>query len=247
MGQSPTQVLDGMFLVDRFDLVEECINGVVQLGMHVEGQAGLGNLRSYATPLLELIGGWIGLEREHRVMQRLVDALSKKDIVDVTVTLRQLHPGNLLQGPVYLLRSTRHGTVDTKDADIEPALSLPFLKNLQHIAIATRNADRGEARSIHVVNQGPAAGLKLVRRYLGKSGGNGASSCDVTLDHARRYSASVAHNRTFDEVRRVGQVRFNPKSPQGPAVQKNLIVRLLKRDGIAVSYTHLTLPTIYSV
>ncbi len=86
-----------MFLVDRLDLVEERINGVVQLRMHVQRQAGLGNLHGHAAPLLELIGRRIGFDRKHWVVQRPVDAFPKKDIVDVTVALKQLDPGNLLQ------------------------------------------------------------------------------------------------------------------------------------------------------
>jgi hypothetical protein len=39
VGQSPAQALDGMLLVDRLDLVEERINRVVQLRMHVQGQS----------------------------------------------------------------------------------------------------------------------------------------------------------------------------------------------------------------
>ena len=174
-----------MFLIDRLNLVEERINGVVQLGMHVQGQAGLGNLHGHAAPLLELIGRWIGLQREHRIMQRPVDAFPKKDIVDITVALKQLHLRDLLQCPVHLLRISSRGAVDTKDPDIEPALGLPLLKNLQYIGVATRNADRGKARSIHVLDQGPAAGLQLFRRYLGKFCGHRASGWDVTLDHSR--------------------------------------------------------------
>ena len=64
---------------------------------------------------------------------------------------------------------------------------------------------------------------------LGSLAATGASGWDVTLDHARGLSARVAHDRPFDEVLRVGRVRFNPQSFQGPAVQKNLIVRLLQR------------------
>ena len=85
-----------MFLVDRFDLVEERIDRVVQLRMHVQRQAGLGDLHRHPPPLLQLIGPGIGLEREHRIVQRLVDAFPKEDIVDVTVALKQLHPRDLL-------------------------------------------------------------------------------------------------------------------------------------------------------
>ena len=104
-------------------------------------------------------------------MQRPVDAFPEEDIVDVTVALKQLHSRRFARmARVHLLRSAGRRAVDTKDPDIEPALRLPLLKNLQHIGVAARNADRGEARSIHVLDQGPAAGLQLIRRYLGKSG-----------------------------------------------------------------------------
>ncbi len=40
--QCPAQILDGMLLVDGLDLVEECIDRVVQFGMHVyQRQAGM--------------------------------------------------------------------------------------------------------------------------------------------------------------------------------------------------------------
>src|SRR5271170_7695384 len=125
-------------------------------------------------------------------MQRLVDALPKKDIVDITVTLKQLDPGDLPQGLVHLLRSSGRDAVDTIDPDIELALRLPFLKNLQYIGVAARHAGRGKTRSIHVFDHGPAAGLKLFRRDLGKSRSNGASGRDVALDHPGRPSGGVA-------------------------------------------------------
>ena len=109
---------------------------------------------------------------------------------------------------------------------------LPLLKNLQHIGVAARNADRGKARSIHVLDQGAAAGLQLFRRHFGKFRGNRASGWDVAADHARGPSAGIAHNRPFDEALRVRRIRFNPQSLQGAAVQKNLIVRFLQRHRI---------------
>ena len=87
VGESPAQVLDGMFLVDGLDLVEERINRVVQLRVHVQRQAGLGDLHGHAPPLIELIRLRIGLDREHRVVQRPVDAFAEKDIVDITIAL----------------------------------------------------------------------------------------------------------------------------------------------------------------
>ena len=56
---------------------------------------------------VELIGRGIGLQREHRVMQRRVDAFAEEDIVDITVALKQLHLRDLLDGAVHLLRDCR--------------------------------------------------------------------------------------------------------------------------------------------
>src|SRR6185369_12554514 len=165
-------------------------------------------------------------------MQGLVNAFSKEDAVYVTVALEQLHAGDLFEGTVHLIGSAGGGAVDTKDADVKLALRFPFLKNLQHIAVAAGNADGGEAGAIHVVEQGTAAGLELVRRYLGESGGDRARGCDVALDHARGISVSVAQDGAFDEVGRVGRVRSDPKGLQSLTVQKNFIVRFLQRDGI---------------
>jgi hypothetical protein len=67
---------------------------------------------------------------------------------------------------------------------------------------------------------------------LGSLAATGASGWDVTADHARRPSARVAQNGPFDKARRIGRARFNPQSLQGPAVQKDLIVRFLERHRI---------------
>ena len=40
-----------MFLVDRFDLVEKRINRIVQLGMYMDRDAGLGERQANAAPL----------------------------------------------------------------------------------------------------------------------------------------------------------------------------------------------------
>ncbi len=77
-----------MFLVDRFDLIEERIYRVVQLRVHVERQAGPGDFHRHTAPLDELIGFGVGLEREHRVVQRRIDAFPKEDVVDVGVALK---------------------------------------------------------------------------------------------------------------------------------------------------------------
>ena len=130
-------------------------------------------------------------------MQRPIDAFAEKDVVDVTVALEQLDLRNLQERPVHLLRSSRRRAIDTKDPDIQLVLRLPLLKNLQHIGIAARNADRGEARSIHVLDQGPAAGFQLFRRNFGKLRGHRASGRDVALDHPRRLSAGVAHESSL--------------------------------------------------
>ena len=45
-----------MFLVDGFDLIEERVDGVVEFGVDVEGEAGFGDCCGDATPLVELIG-----------------------------------------------------------------------------------------------------------------------------------------------------------------------------------------------
>ena len=138
VGERPAQVLDRIFLVDRLDLVEEPVNRVVQLRVHVERQAGLGNLHRHAAPQRELFGFRIGLEREHRIVQRRVDAFPEDDVVDELVALVQLHLGDLRDRAVHLLRAAGGGAADAEHADVETALRLPLLENLQHIGVAAR-------------------------------------------------------------------------------------------------------------
>jgi len=58
------------------------------------------------------------LDQEHRVMERRVDALPEKDVIDVAVTLKQLHLHDLLDRPVHLLRAAGRRAADAKDPDV---------------------------------------------------------------------------------------------------------------------------------
>src|SRR5205823_1351082 len=56
MGENPTQVLDGILVVDGFDLIEKSSDRVLQFGMDMQRQSRFCNFRRNAPPLGELIG-----------------------------------------------------------------------------------------------------------------------------------------------------------------------------------------------
>ena len=230
--QRPAQVLDRMFLVHRLDLIQERVDRAAQLRMHVQRQPGLGDRHRHLSPLLELLGLRIRLQREHRVMQRRVYAFPEEHIVDVTVALEQLHPGDLLDGPVHRLGSSRRRAADAKHPHIETPLGLPFFENREHIRIAARHAERRQPRAIHIANQSLSACLELLRRDPGELARHRARRRNVAPDHARGLSGSVPQNRPFDEPRRIRRVRLDLQNLQSLAVQEDLIVGFLQRDGI---------------
>ena len=61
--QHPAQVLDRVLLVDRLDLIEEAVDRVRQVGVHVQRQASLGDLGRDLAPQRELLRLRIGLAR----------------------------------------------------------------------------------------------------------------------------------------------------------------------------------------
>ena len=162
-------------------------------------------------------------------MQRAIDAFSEEHAVDVAVALKQLRARDLLQRPVHLLRRSGRRAVDAEHPDIELALRLPFLKNVEHVAIAAGNAESGEARAVHVFDQSRAAGFQLVRRNLGKLARYRARGRNIALDHARWFACGVANDPALFEVRWIGCVGFDLQNVQRPAVQKDLIVGFLQR------------------
>ncbi len=159
---------------------------------------------------IELIGRWIGLHREHRVMQRLINAFAEQDIVDIAVALKQLDSRDLLDGPVHLLGVSARQAVDAKHPDIEPPLRLPLFENCpgHRRCSPARRPTSGPLDSYRAPR--PGAGLKLLRRDLRKSGCHRASRRDVAADHSRGLSLSVAQDGPFDEPRRIRRVLWNP-------------------------------------
>ena len=148
------------------------------------------------------------------------------------VALEQLHLGDLRDGPLDLLRAAGGGAADAEHPDVETALRLPLLENLQHVGVAAGDAERREAGAIHVLDQRQAARLELIRRDLGKPGGHRTRGGNVAPDDAGRLSGRVAHDRALDEVGGVGRARLDPERLQGAAVQEDLVVGLLQRDRI---------------
>ncbi len=89
--KNPTQIFDGVFLIDCFDLVEKRIDGIVQFRVNVQRQTGRSDAHGHAPPLRELIGRGIRCHREHGIVQRTVNAFTEEDVIDVVVALKQLH------------------------------------------------------------------------------------------------------------------------------------------------------------
>ena len=103
MCECPAQVADRVLLVDRLDLIQKRVDRVSQFRVHVKRQSCFGNLHRHTPPLHELIRRRIRIGRKHPIVQRRVHALPKHHIVDVAVTLEQLHLRDLLQRPFDLL------------------------------------------------------------------------------------------------------------------------------------------------
>jgi hypothetical protein len=87
------------------DLVEESVDCVFQVRVHVQRRSCLGDLGGDAAPQSELFGPWIRFPQEHRIVQRAVDALSEKDVIDVVVALEELHLRNLGERSFHLFGS----------------------------------------------------------------------------------------------------------------------------------------------
>ena len=66
------------------------------------------------------------------------------------------------------------------------------LEDVQHVGVAAGDAERREACSTHVLDQGQTAGFEPIRRHLRKSRGDGTRGRDVSPDHAGRLCRGVA-------------------------------------------------------
>ena len=126
VGQYPPQVLDGIFLVDGLDLVEEPADRIFQLRVNVERKACLRNFGNNAAPEGKLIGLRIGLNQKHRIVQRPINAFTEGDVIEVVVPLKQFHLRDLGESSSNLLRSgSSTNTINTKNPDVQLPLIRP--------------------------------------------------------------------------------------------------------------------------
>src|ERR1700730_2708321 len=137
---------------------------------------------------------------KHGIVQRRIDAFTKENIVDIRVTLKQLHRGDLLDGPVNLLRRTRRRAANAKRAHVESPLLLPFFKNVPHVGVAARYSKRSQSRTVYIAHQRRSTGLELVGGNLWHSRRDWTRCRDVASDYSRGTAAGVTLYRTLDEV-----------------------------------------------
>ena len=215
--QHPTQILDRMFLVHRFDLIEERIDRVVQFRVHMQRQAGLRRSPSPSAataPADRASDSTSARTSDHaaaskrfprrthcRCNCRPETASHRGDLLDATGP-----PAPALPAAAPPMQNTR-------------TLSVPCAFHFWKIAstsrIAARDAERSEPRPIHVARPTPRAGLELIRRDLGKLARHRARSRDVAANHARGLSGSIAQNRPLDET--PADRARSPRSPKSPA------------------------------
>ncbi len=91
----------GYSLLIGLDLIEESIDRIVQLGVHVQRQVRRSHRCDYFAKLRKLLGSRVGLDEEHRIRQRAVDAFPVKDVIDIVITLKQFDLRDLRQGFVH--------------------------------------------------------------------------------------------------------------------------------------------------
>ena len=200
--------------------------------MNVQRQPRLRDFHRQPAPDRQLLGRRIGLQREHRIVQRRVHALAEQHVVDVAVALEQLHLADLLDGRLNLLGVAGRGAADAEHPHRQTVLRLPFLEDLEHVGVAPGDAERGQAGAVHVLHELQAAGLELLRRDLRQPRRHGPRRRDITLDDARRPSGRIAQDRSLHEVFRVGCVRLDAEFLQRTAVQEHLVVGLLQRNRV---------------
>ena len=166
--QHPAEILDGVVLVDCLDLVQEPADGVLEVRVHVQRQACLGDFRGDLPPQRELLRPRIRLAQEHRIVQRAVDALSKEDLIDVVVALKELHLPDAWQGTVDLLGGCAHAdSVHAERADVELLLVGPSPIERKELGLASGDTERREPGAIQIPDHAERAGLDRGGRRFG--------------------------------------------------------------------------------
>src|SRR5262245_25004493 len=123
VSQHPSQVLDWIFLVHCFDLVQKSIDRIFQLCVNMKRQASLCDFGNNLAPQHELIRTWIRFHQEHRIMERTIDAFSEENVVDVIGSLKDLQLSDLRKRSSHLIRR-RAGAyaADAKHSHSQPIL-----------------------------------------------------------------------------------------------------------------------------
>lgn len=230
--QLPAQPFDRMFFIDGFDLIEKRVDSVVQFGVYMQRQARGCDGRGDALPLSKLIGGRVRVHRKHGIVQRSVDAFAEEDVVNPVVALKELHLCDLRNDLVRLLRRSGGVAVYAEDAQREPALRFPLGEDVEHVLIAARNAEGGEAAGVHVLEQCGGGAFELIGRDAWHLARHHARARYVAGYNASRFAGSITLDRIRKEAGGIGLSRFYLQGGHSFAVEKNLIVRLLERDRV---------------
>src|SRR5262245_33756887 len=133
--------------------------------MYMQRQACLCNLRCDASPLKKLIGFWLRLSQKHGIVQRSVNTLAEKDLIDSVVSLKQLHLRDLWQRAIHLfcIRARGHA-VDAENADIQFLPARQISINRQQFGFASSTAERRETGSIQIADHRYSTCLYFARR-----------------------------------------------------------------------------------
>src|SRR5262245_14944152 len=98
-------------------------------------------------------------------MQWAVDTFPKKDVVQILISLKELHARDLRQSSSDLFRRCSRGdAIDTKHANVELTPICPLLINRKEIGFTTSAADCSQAGAIEVFDHCYGAGFNCFWR-----------------------------------------------------------------------------------
>ena len=211
MSQRPSHVLDRIFLVDGFDLIEERVDRIFEFRVNVQRQPRLRDFGRDATPLDELIRSRVRLHQEHRIVERPVHAFAIEDVIEHVRSLKELHLRDLRQCARNLLRRRAGAdSIDAKHSQIQLPLIFPSLVDRQQFVFAACAADRGETIFIQILDHRRCAGFQLLRRSHRKL-------------RCQRAKASLVDSSGW---------RIHAKRLNRAAVQIRFVIGGLQQDGI---------------
>src|SRR5207244_7946820 len=147
---------------------------------YMNSYPGLGERQPNAAPQHEVFRLRVGLDQEHGIASP-VHALTVENIVNVVVALELLDLrdlGNRVVDPRGATAPTAARAVYAEHTCIELIVRLPPPVHLYEVFVAARDAEGGQAPSIHVLQHAEAAGFDLV---LGREREFGGESADHAL------------------------------------------------------------------